>query len=284
LKAINKKKMFKCSIANSIKPMCWRKRDKPELNIALIYYGGDSMKMEDLERIEPLLKDRFYKATDGALSLNIMTKKILPFKQKMPVGYTYKNITDPKRLQRIWYIENVDGRVLTEIYEEYKKVENPETIHNIDVVLTISSAPFNAIGLANGRVSATKYPVEAGYGLPDGGEVIYPSDYAIVDEFIHELGHNMFLGHTSSPCMSHIIKKKLGFTEYTEELFREVDRCCEQSPSKNDALSYCRKRAKVSENFMHGYESCNLDMIKNKIVPNMLNGGAWNIPNRSQCL
>ncbi len=279
-----KKRQLKCSIAKSLKPDCWQERDEAVINVALVYYGDDSMKLSDLNRIEPILQERFLKATDHALRLNVVAKRVLPFKQQMPKNFTYKDITDKKRLQRIWYYENVGAKVLTEVYEEYTSAEDIETVHRLDAVLTITSAQFNALGFATGRMSVTEYPSEVAFGAPGGGRVDYPSDFTLVDELIHELGHNMFLGHTSTPCLVSKIQEQMGITTITRELLQEVDRCCADSPSGNDVMSYCRKRGNVSEDFMHGFESCNLDMIKNKIIPNMLKGGTWFTPNRSRCI
>ena len=51
-----------------------------------------------------------------------------------------------------------------------------------------------------GRISVTEHPRKIAWGLPNGGRVQYVSDYQIIDELIHDLGHNMFLGHTSTQC------------------------------------------------------------------------------------
>jgi hypothetical protein len=279
-----KRRQLKCSIAKNIRPECWQERDEAVINVALVYYGDDSMKVSDLDRIEPILKERFLKATDHALRINVVAKKILPFKQQMPKGFTYNNITDKKRLQRIWYYENIGAKVITEVYEEYIASEDIDTVHKLDSVLTITSAQFNALGFATGRMSVTEYPSEVAFGAKGGGRVDYPSDFTLVDELIHELGHNMFLGHTSTPCLVQKVQERMGITTITTELLQEVSRCCADSPSGNDVMSYCRKRADVSEDFMHGFESCNLDMIKNKIIPNMLSGGTWLTKDRSRCI
>jgi hypothetical protein len=279
-----KRRQLKCSIAKTMKPECWQERDEAVINVALIYYGDDSMKMSDLDRIEPILVERFLKATDHALRVNVIAKKILPFKQKMPTDFTYNNITDKKRLQRIWYYENVGGHVMKEVYEQYLAAEEIETVHKLDSVLTITSAQFNALGFATGRMSVTEYPSEVAFAAKGGGRVDFPSDYTLVDELIHELGHNMFLGHTSTPCLVQKIQEQMGVTTITPEVLQEVNRCCTDSPSGNDVMSYCRKRGNVSEDFMHGFESCNLDMIKNKIIPNMLSGGTWHTKDRSRCI
>ena len=55
------KKRGKCSLTKSMMPLCYHKRNTSELNVALLYYG-DFWSLSDLERIEPILKERFEKA------------------------------------------------------------------------------------------------------------------------------------------------------------------------------------------------------------------------------
>ncbi len=291
LTAFAKKKFRKrCSLTSSIKPKCYHKRDAPILNISLIYYGNESdMNIEHLEKIEGLLKERFSKATQQELTLNIQHKAIVPFKHKIPEGYTYNNIEDKKRLQRIWYYDNVGWKINLEMYEEYKRLY-PEQTKTIDVLLTITGAQFDALGLANGRVSTTEYPQEIAWNLPNGGRVNYPTDYELVDELIHELGHNMFIGHATSQCQKISYNAQVATYSSNEErmegirLARERTKaCCEASPSKNDVMSYCRNRSNVDENFMHGFESCNLGMIKKLVIPAMLKGRRWNVAGRVSC-
>lgn len=260
----------KCSLSKSSKPMCYHQRDLPILKIALLHYGN-TMTIEDLDRVSLILKDRYSKATDGAITLEIEHMEVLDFKHKMPVDYKFNKITDKDRLQRIWYGETIGGKVTEEIYELYKE-RFPEKIKSLDAILTITGAQFNGLGLANGRISVTEYPQEIAWALENGGRTEYPSDYKLVDELIHELGHNMFLGHTSPQCFNPNLS------------LSERKKCCDESASRNDVLSYCRDRKKVDENFMYGFEACTLDMIKNKVVPAMLKGKRWNIKNRSRCL
>lgn len=260
----------RCSLEYSMKPLCYHKHNRAELNIALIYYGS-SMSIEDVNRIAPKLKERFYKATGNTLSLNIIDKRVIRFKSKLPANYRFNNITDPKRLHRIWYYDNVGTKIMTEIYNEYKKRVSYKVVRKLDAILSITGAQFNGLGFANGRISVTEYPQEIAWALPDGGRVKYASDYSIIDELIHELGHNMFLGHTSTQC------QKPGMT------YEQKRACCELSENKNDVLSYCRNRSKVDENFLNGFEKCNRDMISGKIVPAILSGGNWRISNRTRC-
>lgn len=261
----------KCSLAYTMKPMCYHKRTNPVLKVALVHYGN-TMKMKDLDRVSSILKERFLKATGRAVELDIIEKMVLPFKHKLPEDFKFNGITDKDRLHRIWYYENVGSKVMSEVYYEYRTASTWKVLNQLDAILTITGAQFDGLGFASGRISVTEYPREIAWGLEDQGRVEYPSDYVLVDELIHELGHNMFLGHSSSQC------QKPGLT------LAESTKCCASSENKNDVLSYCRKRAKVSEEIMYGFEACNRDMIKNKIVPAMLKGAKWNIENRTKCL
>lgn len=260
----------RCSIEKSMKPKCYHKRSEAVLKVALIYYG-DHMQMEDLERVEKLLAERFLEATDKLLSVEVVDKKIIPFKQTMPLGYQFNNIKDPKRLQRIFYAEHVGGKVLEEIYEQYKSYTPIETVRELDAVLAITGAQFQGLGLATGRISAVEHPQEIAWALKDGGRVKYLSDYSIVDELIHEIGHNIFIGHASTQC------QKPGLT------LQQRNACCDASAAKNDVMSYCRKRDLVSEEVMYGFKECNLDKIQNLIIPAMLKGGRWNVDNSKRC-
>jgi hypothetical protein len=259
-------------------PKCYHERKSPVLKVALLYYG-DHMKMSDLERIEPILKSRFYEASDRNVEVEIVSKKVIRFKQRMPVDYKFKEITDKKRLQRIWYYDNVGSKIMNEVYTEYKKEESEAVLDELDAIVAITGAQFDGLGFASGRVSVTEYPSETAWNNEGGGSVSYPNDFMIVDELIHELGHNMFLGHTSTQCIPRLADGE----KFEDSHYKKMKACCNASPSKNDAMSYCRTRKAVSENFMHGFESCNVQMIKDLIVPAMLNGGKWQVQNRELC-
>lgn len=260
-----------CSLAYFMKPKCYHKRSKPVLKVALINYG-ETMKLDDLNRISHVLKKRFEKANDNLIQLEIIEKMVLPYKQKLPAKFEYNGIKDKARLHRIWYYENVGASVMSEVYYEYRKASTWKVLNKLDAILVVTGAQFNGLGFASGRVSVTEYPREIAWALPAKGSTEYPSDYSLVDELIHELGHNMFLGHTSTQC------QKPGIS------LEESAKCCKESPSRNDVLSYCRDRTKVNKETLYGFEQCNKNMIKNKIIPAMLNGSRWNISDRTKCL
>ena len=149
----------KCSLKNSMIPKCYHKRDNPILKIALVSYGSNLSK-DDLIRIEGILKERFYKATNQLVAVDIIIKKVMEFKQPLPVDYQSGNINDPERLHRIWYYENVNAKVMQEVYEEFKKVTSDKTLDELDAILAITGAQFEGLEFASGRVSATESPRE----------------------------------------------------------------------------------------------------------------------------
>lgn len=261
------------SLADGMKPKRYMKRDKAILNVALVYYGSE-WTLDDIKRIAPLLKERYDQSTRGLVKLNISKMGTLPYKHDINLypDYQLDNITDKDRLQRLWYYDNVGGKIINEVYEEVARSSIGNHYKELDALLVISGAQYNALGFANGRVAITEQPREIAWGLPDGGRTEVVSDENLVDELIHELGHIMFLGHTSTKCM----KPELSLSERQE--------CCDNSPNKNDVMSYCRDRKVVDSNFFYGFEACNLEMLEKLVVPAMLKGRKWNVSGRLKCV
>ena len=255
------------SLDKHIMPKFYQKRTEPIVNIALIYYG-DYYTEEDLLRVQKLFERRFHLATDKALTVNTVFSRIIPFKHQLADFPEYRQdyVTDPDRLQRLWYYDNIGAAVIKEVYEQVRT-----DLKKIDYMLVVTGAQFDALGFASGRVGITENPMEIAWGLKDGGRVEFVTDERVVDELIHEMGHTMFLGHASTQC------QKPGLS------LDEIQRCCEESLSKNDVMSYCRKRNKVNENFFYAFESCHLKTIKEKIVPALLKGGEWAVKDRESC-
>jgi len=259
---------FAQDLSQTMMPKNYIKRSKPILNVAMVYYG-DYYTDADLERVEKLYKERFFLATDKAISINVVWRKIVPFKHQLIDFPEYRQdyVTDPVRLQRLWYYDNVGMGVMKEVYEQLNS-----KLKELDALVIITGAQFDGLGFASGRVAITENPMEIAWGLEDGGRVELQTDARVVDELIHETGHVLFLDHTSNQC------QKPGMT------YKETQACCAVSPAKNDVMSYCRDRIAVNETKFFGFEECNLRTIKNKIVPAMLSGGAWNIADREVCL
>ncbi len=259
------------SLADGMRPSLYRRRQQPVLDVALVYYGN-FWHEQDLQRIIPLLKNRFEISTNGLVRLNILHTAVLPYKHQIADYPDYRSgdITDPERLQRLWYYDNMGPRVLVEAYEEFKRPLG-EFYKDLDALLVISGAQFDALGFASGRVAITEQPREIAWGLPGGGRTDIVTDENLVDELIHELGHVMFLGHASSQCQAP------GLT------LEERRACCEVSPARADVMSYCRDRSLVDEEIFYKFEACNLNMIENLIVPAMLNGRQWNVSGRVSC-
>lgn len=263
------------SLSNGMSPKFYKKRNEAVLNVALVYYG-DYYSQTDLQRVQKMFEDRVYEATNKMLRLNTVISTVIGFKHLIENYPDYRQdyVTDPERLQRLWYYDHVGAKILVEVYDEFKK-RAPElniSLSQLDALVIITGAQFDALGFASGRVAVTENPMEIAWGLPDGGRVDYVSDAKVVDELIHELGHTLFLDHAASQCF------KPGMDYYQSQA------CCANSPAKNDVMSYCRNRNLVNDLFFYKFEACNLRNIKNLIVPAMLSGGAWNVANREKCI
>lgn len=261
------------TLADKIDPPKYIARANPVLNVALIDYGQEQTSSQMAE-IKALLEDRFYLATNKMIRLNISLVKSLPYKYQIKnfPDYMNGNITDPARLQRLWYYDFINAKILTEVYDDFVKSESRAVVSRLDVIATVTGAQFDGLGFAYGRVGVTESPREIAWGLPDGGHTEMISKGQIVDELIHEIGHAIFLDHAVSQCQNPALS------------YKEQIACCEASPNKNDVMSYCRDRAAVNDtDKFFGFEACNLRNIKNKIVPAMLKGLAWNVPDREKC-
>lgn len=260
------------TLADGMQPANYRARTDATLNVALVYYGH-YWSESDMQRLVPLLKQRFEESTNHLVKLNIAHTGALPYKHQITDYPDYRSgdITDPARLQRLWYYDNMGPRVLAEVYEEFKASDLGRHYENLDALLVVSGAQYDALGFASGRVAITEQPREIAWGLPDGGRTEIVSDENLVDELVHELGHVMFLGHSSTRCQAPNLT------------LEQRQACCEVSPARNDVMSYCRDRRQVDEDFFFKFESCNLGMIEQLIVPAMLEGKQWNVPGRVSC-
>lgn len=261
------------TLADKIDPPKYIARKSAVLNVALLDYGQEQSHSQMAE-IKTLLEERFYLATNKMIKLNISLVKSLPYKYQIEnyPDYTNGSITDPARLQRLWYYDFINGKILTEVYDVFVKSEPRAVVSRLDVIATITGAQFDGLGFAYGRVGVTESPREIAWGLPGGGRTEIVSKGHIVDELIHEIGHAIFLDHAVSQCQDPALS------------FKEQQACCEASPNRNDVMSYCRNRGAVNDtDTFFGFEACNLRNIKNKIVPAMTKGLAWNVPDREKC-
>lgn len=261
------------TLADQINPPTYIARANPVLNVALLDYGQEHT-AEQMAEIKDLLEQRFYLATNKMIKLNISLVKSIPYRYQIEnyPNYTNGNITDPARLQRLWYYDFVGAKIVNEVYDVFVKSESRSVVSRLDAIATVTGAQFDGLGFAYGRVGVTESPREIAWGLPHGGHTEIISKGQIVDELIHEIGHAIFLDHAASQCQSPSLS------------YEEQKACCEASPNKNDVMSYCRDRKSVNDtDIFFGFAACNLRNIKNKIVPAMRKGLAWNIANREKC-
>jgi hypothetical protein len=252
----------KCSISESQSPDCYFKRDKAELNVGLIYYGN-YWQQSDLERIGPKLKDKFYRATGGNLSLNIIAKRVIQYKGD-------SDTIQDLRKKRISYNSLRPSEVINEVYEEIKKSINHSTQKRIDALLVVTGAQFEGLSLAKGRISLTEQPIEAGWLLPSGGKTIVASDEQIIEGLIFGAGLNINLVKASAQC--------------TEGSLEERRECCEDSNNKSDVLSFCKRFDESNvPSINNNFGDCNQGNIEKLIVPRILKGKKWKVNNKRVC-
>jgi hypothetical protein len=259
-----------CSLKDGISSDCYFKREKPVLRAAMVYYGSNYWEYPDIERFSQFFPERFKRATQGELEIEIVMKRIIPFIHRLPENYVYNNIIDPDRLQRIWYWQNYGTGVGMEIHDIFQARVDKKDLEEIDLLLVVTGAQSDGNGFAAGRVVVVEQPREVAWGLADGGWTERLSDYELSDILIHEVGHALGIGHAAEHC--------------TERGLSYYDRlaCCQQSPSGNDVMSYCRQRS-GDEIKINVFEECTLNIIKEKIKPRILSGGKRRINEEIHC-
>ena len=261
-----------CSVSAGLAVNCYAPRTAPELRVALVYYG-EYWTQIDVFRFEAFIEKRFSETTSGVITLKVVGSKILPFYYRKPADYTYNQITDPARLQRIWYWQNIGMGVGQEIYNQYENDATTSAFPQVDVILSPTGAQFDGNGFSANAVVVVEQPREIAWGLPDGGLTEYRTDATLADVRIHELGHSLSLGHANDQCADPNLSSAESYA------------CCQKSPSRNDIMGYCRDRSgqAVDETHYNKFEACTLNILKTRVVPLLLQGGKRRIPEVLHC-
>jgi hypothetical protein len=266
------------TLADKMNPEHYLPHQSAKLNVLLVYYGTE-FDRSYLERITPLLEERFYQAADHLIELKVVKKLVLPYKfmNEFKEDFEdYPHVVDEDARRRLWYVENVRGGITTEVYKAIKSKYGAEYLKDIDNIGIITGAQFNGQGLTFGRVSVTENPREIAWGKASTHKTLEVNDYQVVDVLIHEIGHGIWIHHTSKQCM----RQK---DENLNDFIHRRKECCATSPSKNDIMSYCRSRSAVSSHFYNKFEACNIGKIENHVIPSLLKGGVVKIPNEKDC-
>ena len=220
-----------------------------------------------LAELIPILTDRFSQALSGEILIDIQYSVVIPLKHQLTKesNYSYNNIKDLKRLNRIWYYENLGTGVGQEIFAELSRVTEAEILNNLDIAFVVTEAQYEGLGFSAASVAVTEFPREIAWGAPDQGRTDYPSLYSIADTLIHEVGHSMSLAHSATQCSSQDLTPEIAMN------------CCNISPSKHDIMSYCRDRGQVDEHFLFKFEPCTLKILTEIVKPRILEGGSRRI-------
>ncbi len=244
----------------------YNKRDKVVINTILASYG-ETTTLKDLERIAPKLIKRFQIATQSMIELSIKQTVVLNFKDHNFNKSKYKNFpSDESRKKRIWfYYNSTPEKVARESLDLlYKKIGKKKT-KGIDLLLLVSGAQFEGLGIQVGRVAMAEHPREIAWEAEGRGRVYHLTDAEIIDELIHEIGHFIGLGHASNICHGK----------------DALQNCCELSPSRDDVMSYCRDRSRVNEEFQFVFEACHLEKIEYFSVPQLKLGNKFKYSEQS---
>lgn len=257
-------------------PKCFAKRSEPTLKVLLLHYGS-AMTTQDLLRVGELFKERVHKTTEENLQVEITGAITIPlglnptdFSEVLTHIKGERSDRSPARLRRLWYYYNRGVNVIADAYQAVKNIpEYREKLRGVDSLLITTEAQFNGLGFASGRVAIMAYPTEVAWALDDpANRTDYPSDGRVVDEWLHEFFHTMGLDHASAQCFPDV-------PVYNDETYKASMRCCQASASKDDVLSYCRDRREAEGDKYFGLKECNLNLLKTKILPEILNGGRW---------
>lgn len=277
----------RCSLKKKYYLDCFYKRSEATFKAALIYYG-EGGNQESLNRIGELLKERFFESTGRSLKLDLLRSYVIEPVQQNEAELDrffsdYPN-WDAYKKRRLYYYHKypmpevwVSGTttgahwIANDLYEKLKSFESTELMSELDALAVITDRQFEGLGIAIGRIAMTENPMDVAW-TSKSAELKNWSDEKVVDELIHELGHVLGLNHAATQCDTRELKRGESLT--TEEI-NEHHRCCSSAPSGRDVMSYCRPRDQVAKDFYFGFQECNRDKIKNRIIPALLSGGEW---------
>lgn len=264
-----------CSLDKGYKRLCFKARDNNELKVLFVQYGKDiatgdlyNLSNQMVEKLNAKLGSVFQFDNLGLVNVDyeVSDEQIAKLRENPKIASFER-----ERLKRLYSYYEVKGNrgVITDNVHQ-ALLENPSMVAKLqkaDLIFVFSNAQFEGLGYSIGNMTVLKYPTEIGWETEGGGRVETNFTNSLMSTSIHELGHGLGLKHSSAHC------QKPGLS------LEEKNHCCEESPNKDDIMSYCRDR--MADDLI--FSQCSLNTLKEVTGELIKTGGVFDYKKVPDC-
>lgn len=266
----------------------FQRRQNPVIRAALMYYGDEAVRVEDLRReYVQVIETRFVYANSNIFQLKITSflTASLPEENFVSVssgifdeGLTYNYSEVSRRwplvqegsIKKFWhYYRNTDNCLALEAYGAFR-LREPNLFDNFDILIVLTDLPLRHPALRIGRVLLIQRTGFYGWVIRKNANlrrlvvnenpaVIKRTQWFVAEETIHEVGHVLGLNHS---CVQDDVVYS-----------RKGQIICSQCCARNDIMSLCRDRSRASVAFVHRFSNCALRFIRRNSLPTVMVGG-----------
>jgi predicted Zn-dependent protease len=264
-----------CSLAKDYKRLCFKAKDNNELNVFFAQYGSDipagelyNLSNQMIEKLNNKLGSIFKFNNLGIVSVDfdVTDEQIAKLKENPKIANFER-----ERLKRLYsYYEVVGNRGVITDNVHQGLLENPSMVAKLkkaDLIFVFSNAQFEGLGYTIGNMTVLKYPTEIGWETEGGGRVEKEFTNSMMSTSIHELGHGLGLKHSAHQCQGLNIS------------LEEKKHCCDESPNKDDIMSYCRDRTDPNLEF----GECSMKNLKEVTAELLKTGGKFDYQKVQDC-